>query len=100
MTYLATFFWGWLLGSLLLGLASGWISVVFRGAVLSGKPALGAAAVAAGLVGLSLSHVLPGRFGYWLDLLLVMTLAYLIGCAVGSALRFWVVARQSRAVAG
>ena len=31
MTYLATFHWGWLLASLLLGLAMGWIAVVQRG---------------------------------------------------------------------
>lgn len=99
MVYLATFFWGWLLGALLIGLGSGWISVVFRGAVLSGKAALSVAALAVVLVGLSLLHLVPGRFGYWLDLLLVMTLAYLIGCAIGSALRFWVVTRQSRAAA-
>jgi hypothetical protein len=99
MAYLSTNFAGWLMGSLLIGLASGWISVVFRGAVLAGKPALGAAGVAAVLVVLSVLHLVPGRPGYWLDLLLVMTLAYLTGCAIGSALRFWVVSRQSRAAA-
>ena len=31
MAYLATFHWGWLLGSLLLGFAMGWIAVVQRG---------------------------------------------------------------------
>ena len=31
MAYLATFHWGWLLASLLLGLAMGWIAVVHRG---------------------------------------------------------------------
>ena len=31
MVYLAMFHWGWLAGSLLLGLAMGWIAVVHRG---------------------------------------------------------------------
>ena len=31
MAYLATFHWGWLLASLLLGFAMGWIAVVHRG---------------------------------------------------------------------
>ena len=31
MAYLVTFHWGWLLGSLLLGLAAGWVAVVQRG---------------------------------------------------------------------
>ena len=31
MAYLVTFHWGWLLASLLLGLAMGWIAVVHRG---------------------------------------------------------------------
>ena len=31
MAYLAAFDWGWLLASLLLGLAMGWIAVVHRG---------------------------------------------------------------------
>ena len=31
MVYLATFHWGWLLASLLLGFAMGWIAVVHRG---------------------------------------------------------------------
>ena len=37
MAYLATFYWGWLLASLLLGFAMGWISVVQRGEGVSRK---------------------------------------------------------------
>ena len=37
MAYLATFYWGWLLASVLLGLAMGWISVVQRGEGVSKK---------------------------------------------------------------
>ena len=37
MAYLTTFYWGWLLASLLLGLAMGWISVVQHGEGVSKK---------------------------------------------------------------
>ena len=77
----------------LLGLAMGWIAVVHRGPsvskVMSGWLALGAAA----LVALAVSRVVPGRFGYWLDLGLVLFACYLVGCAIGSWLRERVVSR-------
>ena len=50
---------------------------------------------AAVLVGLALTRLIPGRAGYWLDLFLALVVAYLIGCAVGSWLRYWVVSRQT-----
>jgi len=87
MVYLATFHWGWLLASLLLGLAMGWIAVVHRGQGVS-KPMVRVLAVlAAALVTAALARVVPGRPGYWLDLGLVMFALYLAGCAVGSWLR-------------
>jgi hypothetical protein len=94
MLYLATFFWGWLLASLLLGLAMGWIAVVHRGPVVSKVMARWLALLAAALVAASLARVVPGRFGYWLDLGLILFACYLIGCAIGSLLRNWVVSRQ------
>jgi len=39
--------------------------------------------------------VVPGRFGYWLDLGLILFALYLCGCVVGSWLRNWVVARST-----
>jgi len=87
MFYLATFFWGWLLASLLLGLAMGWIAVVHRGPAVTKAIARWLAVLAAVLVAASVTQVLPGRFGYWLDLLLIMSALYLCGCAVGSWLR-------------
>ena len=70
MTYLATFFWGWLLASPLLGFAMGWIAVVHRGPRLE---AAGARFGAGGaLVAVALARVVPGRYGYWLDLGLIM----------------------------
>ncbi len=96
MFVLINFYGGWLLGALLLGLAAGWISVVHRGRSLTKRAAIGIAGIAAVLVVFALTRVIPGRPGYWLDLLLVMFAAYLAGSSVGSWLRYWVVARQMR----
>lgn len=94
MVYLVTFNWGWLLASLLLGLAMGWIAVVHRGPGVSKAQALWLSALAVVLVALAASRVIPGRPGFWLDLGLIMFVPYLAGCAVGSCLRAWVVSRS------
>jgi hypothetical protein len=97
MVYLATFHWGWLLASLLLGLAMGWIAVVHRGQGVSKPMARGLAALVAVLVGAALARVVPGRPGYWLDLGLIMSALFLAGCAVGSWLRDWVLSGPAKA---
>ena len=97
MVYLATFHWGWLLASLLLGFAMGWIAVVQRGQGVSKRMARGLAALVAALVAAALARLVPGRPGYWLDLGLIMFALYLAGCAVGSWLRAWVLSGQARA---
>lgn len=97
MPYLLAFHWGWLVGSLLLGLAMGWISVVQRGNGTSKVVARWLAVLAAAVVGAALARVVPGRFGYWLDLGLIMFGCYLIGCTIGAWLREWVVSRSQPA---
>ena len=87
------FHWGWLLASLLLGLAMGWIAVVHRGRGVSKKLARWLALLAAALVAVAASRILPGRPGYWLELFLLMFVPYLVGCAVGSWLRDWALSR-------
>jgi hypothetical protein len=94
MMYLATFHWGWLLVSLLLGFAMGWIAVVHRGQGVSKKTSRWLALLVAALVAVALAHLLPGRPGYWLDLGLVLFAVYLVGCAVGSWLRDRVISRH------
>ena len=94
MVYLATFHWGWLLASLLLGLGMGWIAVVQRGQGVSNATARWLALLVAALLAASLTRVVPGRPGYWLDLGLMLFALYLAGCAVGSSLRGWVVSRH------
>jgi hypothetical protein len=94
MIYLVTFHWGWLLGSLLVGLAMGWIAVVHRGPGVSIVQARWLAVLAIMLIGLAASRIVPGRPGYWLDLGLTMFVVYLAGCSVGSLLRDWVLSRS------
>ena len=53
---------------------------------------------AGALVAAALARVIPGRPGYWLDLGLIMFAMYLVGCAVGSWLRDWVLSRHTPAV--
>ena len=93
MAYLGTFHWGWLLASLLLGLAMGWIAVVHRGPGVSRMLAGWLAVLAAAVVTAAVARVVPGQAGYWLDLGLVMFALYIIGCAIGSWLRAWVLMR-------
>ena len=97
MFYLSSFHWGWLVGSLLLGLSMGWISVVQRGNGTSKVLARWLAVLVAVLVAASLARVIPGRFGYWLDLGLTMFGCYLVGCTIGACLRDWVVSRSAPA---
>ena len=97
MAYLVTFHWGWLLASLLLGLAMGWIAVVHRGQGVSKVTARWLSVLVAALIAASLAHVIPGRPGYWLDLGLIMFALYLAGCTVGSWLRDWVLSRHTPA---
>jgi hypothetical protein len=94
MAYLVMFNWGWLLASALLGLAMGWIAVVHRGPGVSKTLARWLALLAAALVVVAVSRILPGRPGYWLELGLIMFVPYLVGCAGGSWLRDWALSRS------
>ncbi len=97
MVYLMTFHWSWLLASLLLGLAMGWIAVVHRGQGVPKRTSWWLAGLVAALVAVALAHLIPGRPGYWLDLALLMFASYLFACAVGSWLRAWALSRDAPA---
>jgi hypothetical protein len=97
MAHLVTFHWGWLLASLLLGLAMGWIAVVHRGQGVSRLTSRWLAALVAALAAAALARVIPGRPGYWLDLGLIMFALYLAGCTAGSWLRDRVLSRHTPA---
>jgi len=87
MSYFVTFHWIWLAGAALIGLGMGWIAIVQRGTGLSRRAMQIAAAVLVLAIVLSAIRLLPGRFGYWLDLGLAMLAVYFVGCAIGSWLR-------------
>jgi hypothetical protein len=72
----------------------GWIAVVQRGPGVSKAAARWLAALMAVLVGCAAARIVPGRPGFWLDLLLTMLAFYLAGCTVGSWLRDRVLARS------
>jgi predicted permease len=95
VAYLAAFHWGWLLASLLLGFAMGWIAVVHRGPSVSRTTAAWLAALVAALVVAAFANVIPGRPGYWLELALMLLAPYLVGCASGSWLRDRVLTRSA-----
>src|ERR1700712_3521363 len=65
MAYLATFHWGWLAASLLLGLGTGWIAVVHRGQGVSKVTIRWLSGLAVILVAVALARAVPGRPGYW-----------------------------------
>ena len=96
MSFLVAFNWGWLLASVLLGLAMGWIAVVHRGPGVSKQISRWLSALTLALLVCSVTRVIPGRPGYWLDLALLMFAIYLFGCAIGSWLRDWVISRSMR----
>ncbi|HEY0218584.1 MAG TPA: hypothetical protein VGC26_02285 [Afipia sp.] len=95
MTYLLVFNWGWILAAAVVGLGMGWVAVVRRSEGLSRLAFRRIGFAVAILLVISLTRILPGRFGYALDLGLVMFAAYLLGCTLGSWLRFKVVSRPA-----
>jgi hypothetical protein len=95
MSYLVTFHWGWLAGAALIGLAMGWIAVVQHDTAMSRATAQRIAMLVLALIAASVARIVPGRFGYWLDLGLLLFAAYLVGCTIGSWLRDRFMARQA-----
>jgi hypothetical protein len=95
MAFLAEFHWGWLLGAGLLGLAMGWISVVQRGTGLSRRGLQWSVTILVVALTAAVAQLVPGRFGYWLDLGLALFGAYLVGCVIGAWLRRLVVSRHA-----
>jgi hypothetical protein len=95
MSYFVTFHWMWFAGAVVIGLAMGWIAIVQRGTGLSKRAMQIGAAVLVLAVVLSAVRLLPGRFGYWLDLGLAMLSVYFVGCAIGSWLRERVIWRSA-----
>ena len=97
MAYLTTFYWGWLLASVLLGFAMGWISVVQHGEGVVGKLRWVLSALVVALIGRACAHrARPFRLlarprahhvralSLWLcDRIMVARLGGLAQCAAG-----------------
>src|SRR5436305_6436232 len=96
MSFLVAFHWGWLLASVLLGLAMGWIAVVHRGPGVSKLMSRWLSALTLALIVCSVASVITGSPGYSLDLALLMFAINLLGCAIGSWLRDWLISHRVR----
>jgi hypothetical protein len=92
MLFLAEFHWGWLAAAGVIGLLMGWVGVVHRGRGLSRAGLQWTAIILVLAMASAFARVVPGRFGYWLDLGLVIFVVYLLGCAIGAWLRELLVA--------
>lgn len=94
MITLAILLWGWLLGAFLIGFCMGWVAVVYRGGSVSRVWIQRISVLVVAIIAVAVAKIVPGRFGYWLDLGLALFVFYLIGAAIGSWLRDIVVVRQ------
>lgn len=87
MGYLLAQFWFPALVSLALGVGIGWLSLREKPTRWwGGWVPWGVGFLALGLV-VALAGILPGRLGLWLELSLLLFVAYVAGCFAGSALR-------------
>jgi hypothetical protein len=92
MLFLAEFHWGWLAAAGVIGLLMGWVGVVHRGGGLSKRSLQLIALILAVAIAIAFARIVPGRFGYWLDLGLALFAVYILGCAIGAWLRELLVA--------
>ncbi len=79
---------GWLLGAFLVGAITGWMtfSNAQLGALFAGWTRWAVVVFAIGVIAAVLK-LLPGRSGLWLELALLMSFVYVVGCFVGGWLK-------------
>lgn len=92
MLFLAEFHWGWLVAAGIIGLLMGWVGGVHRVGGLSKRGLQWTALILVVAAASAFARIVPGRFGYWLDLGLVMFTVYIAGCVIGAWLRALLVA--------
>jgi predicted flap endonuclease-1-like 5' DNA nuclease len=80
----------WLLVALLIGMGVGWstYSDSPREGWLAGWVKWAVLAFVVGLI-VAMLKLLPGRTGFWLEVVLLMTFAYTVGCFLGGWLKSW-----------
>lgn len=88
MFYDISFLWGWLLASLILGIAVGWMTEKAgpQGPWFFGWFRWALIAFVVGLV-VAWLYWLPGRLGLWLEMALLEFAGYIIGCLLGGFLK-------------
>jgi len=91
---------GWLAAALAMGLVVGWrtYSDAPRRNWLDGWIIWGALVFAAGVV-VAVLKLLPGRYGLWLEIALLMSASYIIGCFLGGSLKTLLGAHEPRSAA-
>lgn len=92
MLFLAEFHWAWLVAAGVIGLLMGWVGGVHRAGGLSKRGLQWAAFILVIAAVGAFARIVPGRFGYWLDLGLVMFVVYIAGCVIGAWLRALLIA--------
>src|SRR5215471_14902981 len=90
---------GWLAAALAMGLVVGWRTYSdaprrwFDGWII-----WGALVFAVGVI-VAVLKLLPGRYGLWLEIALLMTASYIIGCFLGGSLKTLLGAHEPRSAA-
>ena len=91
---------GWLAAALAMGLVVGWrtYSDAPRRSWFGGWIIWGALVFVVGVI-VAVLKLLPGRYGLWLEIALLMTATYIIGCFLGGALKTLLGAHEPRSAA-
>jgi predicted flap endonuclease-1-like 5' DNA nuclease len=91
MSFLLSNYFGWIVAAFVLGAVTGWM-VASRG---GGKIGASLLLIAIGAFVLALwsafAHLLPGRTGHALEIVLMLLVPWLFGCALGAPLRHAIV---------
>ncbi|MCX8256448.1 MAG: hypothetical protein OTI36_20900, partial [Beijerinckiaceae bacterium] len=87
MIHLLHTHWLWFFGALALGIIVGWVTYAIAATRWLDRPVHIAIAVVALAAIVAVAKVVPGRYGYWLDLGVILAVFYAIGCFIGWALR-------------
>ena len=87
MLYLLHTHWLWFFGAVAVGVIVGWLTYLRAATAWTDRPVhIAIGVVALGAV-VAIAKVVPGRYGYWLELGVMFTVFYAAGCFIGWALR-------------
>jgi hypothetical protein len=89
---------GWLAAALTMGLVVGWRTYSDAPRRWFGGWIWGALVFVVGVI-VAVLKLLPGRYGLWLEIALLMTASYIIGCFLGGSLKTLLGAHEPRSAA-